>query len=757
MQAFDESVLVNERSINSSFQTESNQSHADSKYFEGNIFIRHQSLDFINQQDYCDTALVTGFGVNQKYLKKAFINTKEVLVLADFDQNRELPGIKKSSEKLVFINCKGLSADSIQHAKLIILFYKNYCRIIISTQNPSFAKFDNAHFILDLKKREAKEKIFFINNLSSFLTKLIPKSSFCFQSNKRLKNFIKVLENDYSGYSIIDKKYKLIQSIPGVHKENTSYGLYSLKNIFSEKLKSIKTYSSSLGNGNIFSEFSKHLKISENKIVCYFPTLKQIVFNENIRRGVLTHFPAEKVTNFKEIHWVKKYGCFPHFKIIIFQDEKNNFFTYLGSHNFTTNAWGISHQKGVLDILTYELGVLCLNTNVEEEIFIIKETRNWNQSFIGKLFTREEYEKLSTIPYSFHRMKESSISALAQYDLDKIYLFIFDTKENYVIINEIKQYVDKVENKFLKDLKLEFKILLSEVSRKYVLEKRINSTPFILVCSRQKIVFGLSKNQLSCCKDKNLCSECNKQIQKLQSILTEKQRNENRHEIFYSNISEKYDTILFLNFYTFNFQAEKYFECEVFKNRFLEYWKKAEKRPKIFIIQSIYYIGLVEYILNLPENKVKSFLEKYGLNYSALGIRNLPDLEKVISKEKFLEKAKLIEKKTEVTLLFSFCFHHPQVDFSNCSELTNGCLWYERDFSFLHSFKDCDFHSCLVVADSISVNNFLFQRLKHSNQDFSTLFDFMTLNDFFGSWKNKNTEPLVEIYTDNDSEKSEVF
>jgi tyrosyl-DNA phosphodiesterase-1 len=286
-----------------------------------------------------------------------------------------------------------LPAYSSMHAKLMLLAFKGFLRVVVTSANLS--TFDWECYTQSIWVQDFPEKT--TSSTSSNVTSF-EKVLLDFWTHLTLKLPSKWLTK----YDFSDAKVELVASVPGYHtgKQMEQYGHMSLRqlikdNISAEDRKLLKQNNlyyqvSSLGSMNTkwLSEFATSTGVSyqpaegqkktishspTNLLKIVFPTLSTVASSElGMRAGGMIHlnsktlagkeFPRHALCDFESV--VKSQSKYlAHSKVMVNKSEPTLSrgrvgWMYCGSHNMSQAAWGkLQKNNTQIQISNYELGV----------------------------------------------------------------------------------------------------------------------------------------------------------------------------------------------------------------------------------------------------------------------------------------------------------------------------------------------------------------------------------------------------------------
>ncbi|PVV00343.1 hypothetical protein BB560_005281 [Smittium megazygosporum] len=347
-------------------------------------------------------AAITTYALDFDWLRKKLGNDLNLCIC--FNQNFKdgiNPGAYQVDPKTVFVvPSRMISTYSSYHPKMMLLWYKNFVRLVIGSGNMTgfdWENIQNSVFVQDFKllsEPDSKDV-----HVRKQLEDLLTKSEFPKQVIDTLKYV------DFDSF-----KHKLVVSIPGHYPKASEdeYGYQSLKRGVDsiEKIKGLDIAElyyqcSSLGrlNGAWLNQFSSNFGSNcETKIL--FPTLQQVKDSVNGTEGAGTvilnynafhskYFP--KSVLHKSEFTVK--GLLSHSKILFskYKDSSNGWM-YLGSHNFTKSAWG-NFNNDVFTVLNYEIGVLLECNYLNNSIQIPSITDGKDSSYTAPLPFKLNWER----------------------------------------------------------------------------------------------------------------------------------------------------------------------------------------------------------------------------------------------------------------------------------------------------------------------------------------------------------------------------
>ena len=279
------------------------------------------------------------------------------------------------------------------HSKLMILKFPNFLRIIIPSANLTDGDwyywgqiiwFQDFFLISDNKTKEEKDKQRsrdFRNYLNAFMKTFMPHT----YEGKRFWTDLKI---DFDLYDFSDASVDLIASANGRfvgEGEKDLFGVGRLNNLMESKYFNIDKNDnlliqcSSFGiskQKNFFSNLYKGFNLTEiNNIDIFYPTEQYINSCEKgleLSSCLFFNNEANKIYQDK-LHDIILKDKFKdrktvfHSKIFITgkRNKSGNFILnndsiiYIGSHNFSTSAWGNYEKNGTqMSVANYELGVI---------------------------------------------------------------------------------------------------------------------------------------------------------------------------------------------------------------------------------------------------------------------------------------------------------------------------------------------------------------------------------------------------------------
>ena len=279
------------------------------------------------------------------------------------------------------------------HSKLMILKFPNFLRIIIPSANLTDGDwyywgqiiwFQDFFLISDNKTKEEKDKQRsrdFRNYLNAFMKTFMPHT----YEGKRFWTDLKI---DFDLYDFSDASVDLIASANGRFVgdgEKDLFGVGRLNNLMESKYFNIDKNDnlliqcSSFGiskQKNFFSNLYKGFNLTEiNNIDIFYPTEQYINSCEKgleLSSCLFFNNEANKIYQDK-LHDIILKDKFKdrktvfHSKIFITgkRNKSGNFILnndsiiYIGSHNFSTSAWGNYEKNGTqMSVANYELGVI---------------------------------------------------------------------------------------------------------------------------------------------------------------------------------------------------------------------------------------------------------------------------------------------------------------------------------------------------------------------------------------------------------------
>ncbi|KAL0485679.1 TDP1 [Acrasis kona] len=302
------------------------------------------------------------------------------------EQGRKTMRIGKSS--MCVCHPYLLPSHSIVHAKLMLLEFPRFLRVVISSANltPSdWQDYTQCIWVQDFPKLK-NDQMFQGNAFQKDLCKFWSRLT-CELPHEWLMRY------DFS-----DAKVDLVPSVPGCHKGSakSQYGHMCLRslvrnNITSQQAQVLKNndlYIQTSSVGALYtrwlSEFTKSCNVDyvpspssstrKNQIKIVFPTV-DTAKNSKVN-GVIClrssaysgkEFPTHAFCDYQSN--LKSQGCnLAHSKIIVHKSEVDGTsdgstgWVYVGSHNFSMSAWGrLQKHETQLQISNYELGVLFKN------------------------------------------------------------------------------------------------------------------------------------------------------------------------------------------------------------------------------------------------------------------------------------------------------------------------------------------------------------------------------------------------------------
>ena len=279
------------------------------------------------------------------------------------------------------------------HSKLILLKFPTFLRIIVPSANLTDGDwyywgqiiwFQDFFLIKDNNPKEEKDKqrsTDFRNYLKRFMETFMPHT----YEGKRFWTDLKI---DFDLYDFSEASVDLIASANGRFigdKEKDLFGVGRLHDLMSSKYFNIEKNNnliiqcSSFGvtkNKNFFNNLYKGFNLKEeNNIDIFYPS-EQYIHNceKGLELSSCLFFNNEAYNIYKgKLHDIilkekfKDRKTVFHSKIFITgkRNKLNNFilnkdsFIYIGSHNFSSSAWGNFEKNGTqISIANYELGII---------------------------------------------------------------------------------------------------------------------------------------------------------------------------------------------------------------------------------------------------------------------------------------------------------------------------------------------------------------------------------------------------------------
>lgn len=342
-------------------------------------------------------AILSSYVIEQEWLEEMLENIPKVHLILDNGRKKRTDIMHlKPGWTASFPPFPSFPAYGVMHSKMMILFYKDWMRIIISSSNlckhdftvvENIAYIEDFPLINDLSHCDDGDGDLHLSTINKEVgdhqhnteKENIKKDINSTPFKEDLKELLKVLHvpqeilrasvfDDYLFTSKNDSLVcRIVWSVPGMHRcdsGNCKIGIERLLSISNVKVAKVECQGSSLGF--MGPEFLKDFLTSigpsllRNQLRIVFPTKKYALSNGGISMFG-TIFCKEKYFQPKELFYrcIAEGGRPLHSKIISCwtQDDKLSSI-YVGSANFTPSAWGRKVKGGThLLVSNYELGV----------------------------------------------------------------------------------------------------------------------------------------------------------------------------------------------------------------------------------------------------------------------------------------------------------------------------------------------------------------------------------------------------------------
>eukprot|EP00762_Andalucia_godoyi_P002776 ANDGO_04458.mRNA.1 Tyrosyl-DNA phosphodiesterase 1 len=356
----------------------------------------HLPIRSVVQSRNLEFALVTAMIVDEDFVRKLVGNTCNLVIVTDPGENQDARqnglSVKTSDNTTIIMPPIRTGKWGFMHAKLFMLEYGDFMRIIISSANlgvADFALVGQCFWICDVPARSLAVPSSSMSTAKSAfcgLPKFVLDLKWFVQSLKvGIQDIARLFDSDRYDFSVIPQDIALIHSIPGFHKGDWMHrqGHLSLR-------KNLEPF---------------HGVLNPDSVVCYQTSsvgLLDKAFQDQFARSigiecsslgnVFVLFPSKETVEstksegceafmcLNDKHWM--HAQFPrdwfhdvigpdaardrillHSKILFQVDRDTGlFWLYAGSANASPSAWGkfTSKNEDMFRVANYELGVLFL-------------------------------------------------------------------------------------------------------------------------------------------------------------------------------------------------------------------------------------------------------------------------------------------------------------------------------------------------------------------------------------------------------------
>ncbi|KAJ1956769.1 hypothetical protein GGI12_005220 [Dipsacomyces acuminosporus] len=385
------------------------------------------SLKDIVQPDILRKALLTTMVLELDWLTSHFKSSTKLVIAESYDPNTQPGGVLQTNDQNITIIHPKFPRQRypMMHSKIMLLFYDNYIRFVVSSANLieiDWTIMHNIVFIQDVPfdpKKKFRQNEFSKSLVESLYDLNVPRQV--------------VLQLESADFSNV--KAHIVTSVPSAlgaqHLQSENYGILRL----SEVIQSIKEqqhesdtdledvhlycYGSSMGSINreyldrFFrcaiglpptapasstsesrSSATPNLKIgfhtdAQGSSCIYGPVARSCVkFNPKFYFS--DAYPKNQLFKVQP----KYENTLVHAKIVMARcgEKRDRGWMYIGSHNFTPGAWGRVYKTGSFSVNNYEYGVVL--PDVKFETAFGHDSVTWNGSKIPLPF------KLDWKPYS---------------------------------------------------------------------------------------------------------------------------------------------------------------------------------------------------------------------------------------------------------------------------------------------------------------------------------------------------------------------
>jgi len=343
--------------------------------------------DLLEPKSQLTAALCTAYSVDPKWFLAQFPKTTPLTIVRHWDRNGDKEGHFVINERLTIVH-PPLLAYSSMHAKLCLILFKTFIRVVVTSANlteEDWTLMGQCSWYQDFPKvgKENKSQVApFERDLMDFVSKLKLSASFL------------------RDYDFLSAKVHLVASVSGYHtgKNIDQYGHMRLRSLLTsfeppkDNVSEDCTYfqMSSIGGidrGNWIDEFSASVRATGNtehtnkkrkvdpkaapQLHIVYPSKERVKKSSMLGAAMIflseehyssPTFPKQLLHDCISSNPLKE-STLMHSKVLLrhiqTKDGESHGWCYIGSHNMSPSAWG-RLQKGDTQFHTanYELGVL---------------------------------------------------------------------------------------------------------------------------------------------------------------------------------------------------------------------------------------------------------------------------------------------------------------------------------------------------------------------------------------------------------------
>ena len=401
--------------------------------------------EILGAVDQIEAILLSAYGTDIEWLLSHFVRGKTSITLIDQPPRDEQP-VATSMYPLgklwpnfqvihpKFLRKDGLFGMGTMHAKLMLIKYPKFLRIVVSSANLEqydWEKITQNIWLVDVFPNESVGGQFG-TDLNLFLSHLISTDSpYWTKLISEWESFIN---------ASVPANVFLIPSVPGAHRSD-NFGLKKLSAKIPVETPIVTYQMSSIGmlNEGIINQFCSSLKTNSFRLV--WPEYDSAMWMEGKDHLFLTERNNSSCLSSHLDRFVPLFSrskILNHSKIMIGHNETKNFhWIYAGSHNQSMAAWGKQVRNTELHVASFELGILLipsLGTSCISLPFVLTNEQTL------KPWIREKFNQTVSQESELKRFLKNRLKDIALIFSTNIHIEIPDSMDRFNIYELDKEY-----------------------------------------------------------------------------------------------------------------------------------------------------------------------------------------------------------------------------------------------------------------------------------------------------------------------------